>query len=115
MPENLPHLSKQKILPISAQKHIGIDRLRSLLVEAASLPDINSSDHIVTNVRHYEALSHANEALHRVQDGLTINLPSDLISQDLRECLFHLAEIVGGEVTTDEVLGNIFKHFCIGK
>ena len=44
-----------------------------------------------------------------------MGLSGDLVSQDLRECLFHLAEIVGGEITTDEVLGNIFKHFCIGK
>lgn len=74
-----------------------------------------TNDVVVSNIRHYEALSRALEAIHRVQDGLTMQLSGDLVSQDLRECLFHLAEIVGGEITNDEVLGNIFKHFCIGK
>ncbi|MBU3807348.1 MAG: tRNA uridine-5-carboxymethylaminomethyl(34) synthesis GTPase MnmE, partial [Candidatus Phocaeicola faecipullorum] len=86
----------------------------SLLIEAAHLPAISSSDIIVTNVRHYESLTHALEAIRRVQEGLSTDLSGDLISQDLRECIFHLSDIVG-EVTTDEVLGNIFKHFCIGK
>ena len=80
----------------------------------AALPDIAAGDVIVTNLRHYEALTRALEAIRRVKDGLSLQLPGDLISQDLRECIFHLSDIVG-EVTTDEVLGNIFKHFCIGK
>ena len=69
---------------------------------------------IVSNVRHYEALTHALDAIRRVREGLDDGLSGDFISQDLRECLFHLSDIVG-EVTTDEVLGNIFRHFCIGK
>ena len=81
----------------------------------AALPEINTGDVVVTNLRHYEALSRALDDIRRVQDGLHTNLPNDLVSQDLRECLFHLAEITGGEITTDEVLGNIFKNFCIGK
>ena len=80
-----------------------------------SVPELTSSDLIVTNVRHYEALSLALEDIHRVQNGLQTHLSGDFISQDLRECLFHLAEIVGGEITADEVLGNIFMKFCIGK
>ena len=84
------------------------------MIEAARLPHISQADVIVTNIRHYEALTRALEAIRRVQEGLSTNLSGDLISQDLRECIFHLGDIVG-EVTTDEVLGNIFKHFCIGK
>ena len=106
---------KTEILPISAKEKTGIARLQSILVEAAALPKINSGDIVVTNLRHYEALSRALDDIRRVQDGLHTHLPNDLVSQDLRECLFHLAEITGGEITTDEVLGNIFKNFCIGK
>lgn len=104
-----------KILQISAKEKTGIARLQSMLVEAAALPEINTGDVVVTNLRHYEALSRALDDIRRVQDGLHTNLPNDLVSQDLRECLFHLAEITGSEITTDEVLGNIFKKFCIGK
>ena len=103
-----------KTVSLSAKCKEGIDQLQSLLIEAAHLPAISSSDIIVTNVRHYESLTHALEAIRRVQKGLSTDLSGDLISQDLRECIFHLSDIVG-EVTTDEVLGNIFKHFCIGK
>ena len=103
-----------KIVSLSAKCKEGIDQLQFLLIEAAHLPAISSSDIIVTNVRHYEALTRALEAIRRVQKGLSTGLSGDFISQDLRECIFHLGDIVG-EVTTDEVLGNIFKHFCVGK
>lgn len=100
---------------ISAKDRKGIVELQKLLVNTAALPEVTQNDVVVSNVRHYEALSHALEAIHRVQDGMSIGLSGDLVSQDLRECLFHLAEIVGGEITNDEVLGNIFRNFCIGK
>lgn len=100
---------------ISAKKQNGITELQELLVRAAALPEVTQNDVVVSNVRHYEALSHALEAIHRVIDGIEMQLSGDLVSQDLRECLFHLAEIVGGEITNDEVLGNIFRNFCIGK
>ena len=99
---------------ISAKEHLGLDALESYLVEAAALPDISQSDVIVTNARHYEALTHALDSIHRVQDGLQMQLSGDFVSQDLRECIHHLSDIVG-EVSTDSVLQNIFKHFCIGK
>ena len=79
------------------------------------MPDITGSDIIISNLRHYEALTHALESIDRVIDGLQMNIPADFVAQDIREALFHLAEITGGEITTDEVLGNIFAHFCIGK
>ncbi|MCD8318376.1 MAG: tRNA uridine-5-carboxymethylaminomethyl(34) synthesis GTPase MnmE [Paraprevotella sp.] len=113
---SIPTLSTtMDILTISAKEKTGIHELQELLVKKASVPEINSSDIIITNARHYEALSYALEDIHRIQSGLQTGLSGDLISQDLRNCLFHLAEIVGGEITTDEILGNIFKHFCIGK
>lgn len=101
-------------IAISARQKINIDKLQKLLTEVTHIPSISTNDVIVTNLRHYEALTHALDAITRVEQSLISSLPSDLISQDLRECIFHLNDIIG-EVTTDEVLGNIFEHFCIGK
>lgn len=70
---------------------------------------------IVSNIRHLKALQSANDDINRVLEGLHTDLPTDLVSQDLRSCLYHLAQITGGEIQTNEVLGNIFKHFCVGK
>ena len=101
-------------ISLSAKRKEGIDQLQSLLIEAAHLPALSSSDIIVTNVRHYEALTRALEAIRRVQEGLSTGLSGDFVSQDLRECIFHLSDIVG-EVTTEEVLQSIFSRFCVGK
>ena len=100
---------------ISAKERIGLDELESMLVSAAALPEVSQADVIVTNLRHYEALVRALDSIHRVQDGLQMQLSGDFVSQDLRECLAHLAEIVGDSFDVETVLGNIFKHFCIGK
>ena len=100
---------------LSAKNRKGLDELEALLIETAALPEISQNDVIVTNIRHYEALVRALESIHRVQDGLVMNLSGDFVSQDLRECLSHLAEIVGGAFDVEDVLGNIFKNFCIGK
>ena len=93
----------------------GIDNLKQRIVEAASVPELTENDVVVTNIRHYEALTHALNAIVRVNEGLGSNLPSDLISLDLRECIHHLATITGGEITTDTVLSTIFSRFCVGK
>ena len=100
---------------ISALTGAGIPLLEQELVKAAAIPEINDNDPIVTNLRHYEALKKAQDSIERVLQSLQDQISGDLIAQDLRLCLFHLAEITGGEITTDEVLGNIFKNFCIGK
>ena len=100
---------------LSAKNRTGLHELENLLAETAALPEISQNDVIVTNIRHYEALVRALESIHRVQDGLMMNLSGDFVSQDLRECLSHLAEIVGGAFDVEDVLGNIFKHFCVGK
>lgn len=104
-----------RVMSLSAKHKDGLSELRKQLIAFASLPDLSQTDIVVSNVRHYEALVRALESIHRVQEGLSMHLSGDFISQDLRECLHHLGEIVGGSIETDEVLGNIFKNFCIGK
>lgn len=99
---------------ISAKKKQNTDELQKKLIAAANLPAVTQNDVIVSNIRHHEALTHALEAIRRVKDGLENNISGDFVSQDIRECIFHLSDIAG-EVTTDMVLGNIFEKFCIGK
>ena len=99
---------------IFAKQRLHTDELQQRLVAAAHLPTVTQNDVIVTNVRHYEALTRALDAIHRVQEGLDANISGDFLSQDIRECIFHLSDIAG-EVTNDMVLQNIFAHFCIGK
>lgn len=99
---------------ISAKQRLHTDELQQRLVAAAHLPTVTQNDVIVTNVRHYEALTRALDAIHRVQEGLDANISGDFLSQDISECIFHLSDIAG-EVTNDMVLQNIFAHFCIGK
>lgn len=99
---------------ISAKQRLHTDELQQRLVAAAHLPTVTQNDVIVTNIRHYEALTRALDAIHRVQEGLDANISGDFLSQDIRECIFHLSDIAG-EVTNDMVLQNIFAHFCVGK
>ena len=104
-----------KMIPISAKTGSGLPELTETLAEIGRRITGDTDETLVTNIRHYEALVRAATALGRVQDGLKVaTLPPDLIAQDLREALYHLGEIVG-EISTDEVLGNIFRKFCIGK
>lgn len=106
--------SGEEIVPISAKQGTNLDGLVEKLTEAVDLDSLHAGDVIVSNVRHYEALSHALTAVERVIAGLESGLSGEFVSQDIRECLHYLGEITG-DITTDEVLGNIFKHFCIGK
>ena len=99
---------------ISAKERLHTDDLQELLYNAAKLPELSDQDIMVTNMRHYEALKQAHMAIVRVQDGLNDRISGDFLSQDIRECLHYLGEITG-QITTDEVLGNIFSKFCIGK
>ena len=102
------------IIPISAKTGSGIEDLRSVL--AASQRDLlaDSDTTLVTNQRHVQALSDARTSLLRASEGLALGIPTELISQDIRECIYHIGSIVG-EISADEVLGNIFRNFCIGK
>ena len=107
----LPDYAK---FPISAKEGIGIDRLFQKLATVAHSEMSNTPDVMLTNVRHYEALGHVDQALVQVARGLAGGLPADLIAIDLRDALHHLGTITG-QVTSDEVLGSIFSRFCVGK
>ncbi|ULB33167.1 MULTISPECIES: tRNA uridine-5-carboxymethylaminomethyl(34) synthesis GTPase MnmE [Proteiniphilum] len=109
----LPEVEGERLF-ISAKANYNTDRLQELLVKAFAIPSIGEDDVIVTNLRHYEALSKALEAIRRVKHGLETGITHDFISQDIRECMFFLGEITG-QISTDEILGNIFSKFCIGK
>ena len=106
---------KLPFISISAKFGKGIEELEQAIYEAADIPTLTENDIIVTNARHYEALVRAHEHIQRVIDGLQMQLSGDLLSEDLRLTLDTLAEITGGQITPNEVLGNIFKNFCVGK
>ena len=103
-----------QVVAMSAKNVDDVEALRALIVDAATQPEVDADAVIVTNARHYEALIRAREALTRAIDGLDNGLSGDLLGQDIRECLHWLGSITG-EVTTDDILGEIFSHFCIGK
>ena len=112
-------------LTISAKHGQGLDALKAAIYKAADIPTLSSTDIIVSNARHYDALLRAHDSIQRVIDGLTpsdaphptfhSSLPPDLLSEDLRQALDALAEITGGQITPNEVLNNIFSQFCVGK
>ena len=99
---------------ISAKKKINTRELQNALVKAAQIPEIQAGDVVVSNLRHYEALQKALDAIRRVINGLDSGISNDFVSQDIRECTHYLGEITG-DISTDEVLGSIFQNFCIGK
>lgn len=99
---------------ISARQGTNMERLEEFLVRSAALPSISTGDVVVTNVRHYEALVRALDNIREVKQSLADGISGDLVSEPLRAAIHNLSEIVG-EVTSDEVLGNIFANFCIGK
>ena len=102
------------ILKISAKTGLGIENLKQILAQSQKDLLGSSEETLVTNQRHAQALSDACTSLFRVREGLATGLPTDLAAQDIREAIYHIGSIVG-EISTDEVLGNIFKNFCIGK
>ncbi len=106
--------SGEEILPISARTGDNIPLLMEKLTEVITANPFGAADVIVSNTRHYEALLRANEAIERAIAGLKTSVSSEFIAQDVRECLHYIGEITG-TITTDEVLGNIFSKFCIGK
>ena len=108
-------LPNHPLVSISAKFGKGIDKLEQAIYEAADIPALSDNDIIVTNARHYEALTRSHDCIQRVIDGLQMQLSGDLLSEDLRQALDTLAEITGGQITPHEVLGNIFKNFCVGK
>ena len=111
------HLSpfSSHLLKISAKYGENIEALEQAIYEAADIPALTENDIIVTNARHYDALVRAHDSIGRVIDGLQMQLSGDLLSEDLRQAINTISEITGGQITPNEVLGNIFKHFCVGK
>ena len=102
-------------IAISGKYNLGINQLEVLIYKVADLPEITENTTIVTNARHYDALTRAHASLLRVQEAMAMNLSGDLISEDLKDTISILAEITGDQITPQETLHNIFKHFCIGK
>ncbi len=103
-----------KLMFISAKEQTNTDELATELLKVVNMDTLNEQDVIVTNARHFEALNSALGSIVRVNDGLTNQIPTDFLAQDIRECLHFLGEITG-DISSDEILGNIFKSFCIGK
>src|SRR5690606_37522417 len=104
----------EKLVFIAAKQKRNLEELIDLMVHAVNFDVAGQEDIIVTNARHFEILKNAHEAILRVLNGLDSGITGDFLAQDIRECLHYLAEITG-EVGTEEVLGHIFKNFCIGK
>jgi len=102
------------LISISAKENLGVEEIISKLLEFVNLGELRNNNAIVTNSRHYNALLSALEEINKVQEGLNNNLSGDLLAIDIRQALYHFGEITG-EVTNDELLGNIFANFCIGK
>lgn len=107
-------LANEKLVFIAAKQKSNLDVLISEMQHAVSLDSISEDAVIVTNVRHFEALAKAHESIERVQLGLDNKISGDFLAQDIRECLLYLGEITG-EISNDDILGHIFKNFCIGK
>jgi len=99
---------------ISAKTGAGLEDLRVLLALSAGKEKLKDDGVIISNIRHYEALSKVNESLERVKKGLNDGVPEDFVAMDIRQAIHYLGEITG-EISTDEILGNIFRNFCIGK
>ena len=109
---NLP----ENIIAISAKQGTGIDHLCDALRRTVDTEALYHGDPVVSNSRHYEALTTAREALDRALDGLGNDLPADLLSEEIRQVIHHLGSITArGSIAPDEVLQNIFSKFCIGK
>lgn len=104
----------EQVLMVSATANSGIEELKNLLLKSVDTSGLSSPQLIVTNARHFEALSNVSESLERVLDGFRNGIPTELISTDIRQAIYHLGEITG-QITTDEILGEIFANFCIGK
>ena len=100
---------------ISARTGENVSSLEQALVKAADIPEITENDVIITSARHYEALLRAHDSLSRVLESMKMGMSGDIIAEDLKMVLEELGEITGGQISSQETLNNIFKHFCIGK
>ena len=108
------HSNETRAWQISAKNKTGIEELKNQLLSFVNTGALRNNETIVTNTRHYDSLLKALEEIQKVKFGLEINLSSDLMAIDIKEALYHFGMITG-QVTNDELLGNIFANFCIGK
>jgi tRNA modification GTPase len=111
---NAPLADDDVPLRLSAKYNEGIASLRVRLRACTDTQHLNSSSVVVTNMRHYTALTKASESLEMALRAMEMNVPSDLLSEDLRQTLHHLGEITG-DITSEDILQTIFSKFCIGK
>ena len=111
---NLLTTSIENIHLLSAKQNLGVEALQNKLLEFVNTGALRNDETIVTNSRHYDALLKALEEIQKVQYGIDNSIPSDLMAIDIRQALYHFGEITG-EITSDDLLGNIFANFCIGK
>ena len=112
--ENVGENAYTTVLPLAAKPGIGVEELKEKLVSFVNTGALRNNETIVTNTRHYDALLKALEEINKVQDGINMGLSGDLMAIDIRQALYHFGEITG-EITSDDLLGNIFANFCIGK
>lgn len=113
-PEQRQAFEQQEVLFLSAKEGVGVEELKSSLLEKVNLHHINTSETLVSNIRHVEALKNTEKALHNVLNNIDNSITSDFLAMDIKQALHYLGEITG-TVTTDDLLENIFSKFCIGK
>ncbi len=115
---DIDHLKEEfpetNFVPASAKHKTNIEELTNILKKTYDVQSISEADVIISNTRHYEALQQAFEALERVEEGLQNGITGDFLAMDIRQVLHYIGEITG-QISTDEILGNIFRNFCIGK
>lgn len=111
---HFPLLPRERLVFIAARSRENLGQLTQMMKQAVDFDSIGPEEIIVSNVRHFEALSSALKSIEQVIAGLKTGITGDFLAMDIRECLHYLGEITG-EISTDEILGHIFKHFCIGK
>lgn len=108
-------INNSSIIDISAKQGTNISELKSIIYDAANIPEIKENDVIVTSIRHYNALFSAHQNMTNLINGIKQNISSDLLSEDLRQCIHCLNEIIGDAIRTEDTLESIFSNFCIGK
>jgi len=112
--KELAGVGELPVVAVSAKEETGIDELREMLLKSVETGALDSPQYIVTNARHYEALKNVSESLQRVLDGFRDGIPTVLIATDVRQAIYYLG-LITGRITPDDILGEIFSRFCIGK
>ena len=112
---NKHSIRDSSIIELSAKQGTNISVLESIIYDVANIPEIKENDIIITNIRHYEALYSAHQNIKTLINGIKQNMGNELLSEELRQCIYNLGEIIGGTIKTEDTLESIFRNFCIGK